>query len=151
MVMMIARLVSLLEKIPRSLISLLARIIIGLVFFRSGLTKVDGFYITDAAIFLFQEEYKLPILSPWLAAHMAASMELTMPLFLFAGLGTRFAALALLGMTLVIEIFVYPEAYVMHGLWAVALLTLIKYGAGMISLDYLIGRFFGSAGKTSFA
>jgi putative oxidoreductase len=143
--------ISMLEQIPQSLISLLARVIIGLVFFKSGLTKIEGFHITDAAIFLFQEEYKLPLLSPSLAAHIAAIMELSMPLFLFAGLATRFAALALLGMTLVIELFVYPEAYVVHGLWAVALLTLIKYGAGAISLDHMIGRSLNSAGKTSLA
>jgi putative oxidoreductase len=143
--------ISMLEQVPQSSISLLARVIIGLVFFKSGLTKIEGFHITDAAIFLFQEEYKLPLLSPSLAAHIAAIMELSMPLFLFAGLATRFAALALLGMTLVIELFVYPEAYVMHGLWAVALLTLIKYGAGAISLDHMIGRSLNSAGKTSLA
>jgi putative oxidoreductase len=57
---------------------------------------------------------------------------------LFAGLASRFAALALLGMTLVIEIFVYPEAYVTHGLWATVLLLIIKYGPGSISLDHLI-------------
>jgi putative oxidoreductase len=143
--------ISMLEQVPQSSISLLARVIIGLVFFKSGLTKIEGFHITDAAIFLFQEEYKLPLLSPSLAAHIAAIMELSMPLFLFAGLATRFAALALLGMTLVIELFVYPEAYVVHGLWAVALLTLIKYGAGAISLDHMIGRSLNSAGKTSLA
>jgi putative oxidoreductase len=137
---LVRRLISLFETIPQSFISLLARIIIGLVFFKSGLTKVDGFHVTDAAIFLFQEEYKLPLLSPWLAAHLAAAMELTMPLLLWTGFATRFAALALLSMTLVIEILVYPEAYVMHGLWAVALLVLIKYGAGVLSLDHLISR-----------
>ncbi len=147
----IIRIVSWMETIPQSLISLLARVVIGLVFFKSGLTKIDGLHITDAAIFLFQEEYKLPLLSPWLAAHMAAAMELTMPLLLFVGLGARFAALALLGMTLVIQIFVYPEAYIMHGLWAVALLTLIRNGAGALSLDHLIGRFPNSAGKRSLA
>lgn len=151
MVSGIRGIISMLEQIPQSLISLLARVIIGLVFFKSGLTKIEGFHITDAAIFLFQEEYKLPLLSPSLAAHIAAIMELSMPLFLFAGLATRFAALALLGMTLVIELFVYPEAYVVHGLWAVALLTLIKYGAGAISLDHMIGRSLNSAGKTSLA
>ncbi len=126
------------ERIPQSFIALLARLVIGLTFFLSGLTKVEGFHVTDAAISLFAEEYQLPVLAPWLAAYMAATLELTMPLLLFAGLATRFAALALLGMTLVIEIFVYPEFYVMHGLWAVALLMLIKYGAGEISLDHLL-------------
>jgi putative oxidoreductase len=132
----IIRLCAACSAIPQSAISLLARIIIGLVFFKSGLTKLDGFGISDAAVFLFQEEYKVPLLDPWLAAHLAAATELSMPLLLFAGLGARFAALALLGMTLVIEIFVYPEAYVMHGLWAVALLTIIKHGAGQLSLDH---------------
>ncbi len=134
----IKNMIDLMGRIPRSFISLLARIVIGLVFFLSGLTKIDGFHVTDAAIFLFTEEFKLPFVSPWIAAHMAAAMELTMPLLLFAGFATRFAALALLGMTLVIEIFVYPEAYVLHGLWAVALLSLIKHGAGTISVDHLI-------------
>jgi putative oxidoreductase len=134
----IKNMMDLMGRIPPSFISLLARIVIGLTFFRSGLTKIDGFHVTDAAIFLFTEEFKLPFVSPWIAAHMAAAMELTMPLLLFVGFATRFAALALLGMTLVIEIFVYPEAYVLHGLWAVALLSLIKHGAGTISVDDLI-------------
>jgi putative oxidoreductase len=134
----IKNMIDLMGRIPQSFISLLARIVIGLTFFLSGLTKIDGFHVTDAAIFLFMEEFKLPFVSPWIAAHMAAAMELTMPLLLFVGFATRFAALALLGMTLVIEIFVYPEAYVLHGLWAVALLSLIKHGAGTISVDDLI-------------
>jgi putative oxidoreductase len=134
----IKNMIDLMGRIPQSFISLLARIVIGLTFFLSGLTKIDGFHVTDAAIFLFTEEFKLPFVNPWIAAHMAAAMELTMPLLLFVGFATRFAALALLGMTLVIEIFVYPEAYVLHGLWAVALLSLIKHGAGTISADYLI-------------
>jgi putative oxidoreductase len=134
----VMRLVALFELIPHSVIALLARIVVGLVFLKSGLTKVDGFQLTDSAIFLFQEEYKVPLLSPWLAAHLAAFMELTMPLLLFAGLGARFAALALLGMTAVIEIFVYPEAYITHGLWAVALLFILARGAGVLSLDHLI-------------
>ncbi len=134
----IKNMIDLMGHIPQSFILLLMRIVIGLTFFLSGLTKIDGFHVTDAAIFLFTEEFKLPFVSPWIAAHMAAAMELTMPLLLFAGFATRFASLALLGMTLVIEIFVYPEAYVLHGLWAVALLSLIKHGAGTISVDHLI-------------
>ncbi len=128
--------------IPQSAISLLARVIIGLVFFKSGLTKLDGFGLSDSAIFLFQDEYKVPLIDPWLAAHLAAFAELTMPILLFAGLAARFAAAALLGMTLVIEIFVYPEAYVLHGLWAVALLTIMAHGAGVVSVDHLIRKRF---------
>jgi putative oxidoreductase len=130
--------IAVMDHIPQSFISLLARIVVGLIFFLSGLTKVDGFHLTDSAIFLFAEEFKLPLISPWLAAHMAAAIELTMPLLLFAGFATRFAALVLLGMTLVIEIFVYPESYVQHGLWAVALLTIMKHGAGVFSLDHVL-------------
>lgn len=135
---LIDRATGLLNRIPQSAISLLARVIIGLVFFKSGLTKLDGFGLSDSALFLFQEEYKLPLLNPWLAAHLAALAELTMPILLFAGFAARFAAAALLGMTLVIEVFVYPEAYVLHGLWAVALLTIMAHGAGVVSIDHLL-------------
>lgn len=134
------RIIAALECIPQSFISLLARLAVGLVFLNSGLTKIDGFQVTDSAIFLFQEEYKVPLLSPWLAAHLATFNELTMSSLLIIGLASRFAALVLLGMTLVIEIFVYPGAYVVHGLWAVALLTIIARGAGVVSIDHLISR-----------
>lgn len=126
------------NAIPQSFISLLARVIIALVFFKSGLTKLDGWGISDGAIFLFENEYKVPLLSPWLAAHLAAAAELTMPVLLVLGIVSRLAALALLGMTLVIQLFVYPDAYVTHGLWAIALLTIIARGPGLISLDYLL-------------
>jgi putative oxidoreductase len=137
---LIDRTIRLLNCIPQSAISLLARVIIGLVFFKSGLTKLDGFGLSDSALFLFQEEYKVPLLNPWLAAHIATFAELTMPILLFAGLAARFAATALLGMTLVIGIFVYPEAYILHGLWAVALLTIMAHGAGAVSIDHLIRK-----------
>jgi putative oxidoreductase len=139
---LIDRAVGLFNGIPQSAISLMARAVIGLVFFGSGLTKLDGFGLSDSAIFLFQEEYRVPLLDPWLAAHLAAFAELTMPILLFAGLATRFAAAALLGMTLIIEVFVYPEAYVLHGLWAVALLTIMAHGAGTASIDHLIRKCF---------
>jgi len=139
---LIDRAVGLFNSIPQSAISLMARAVIGLVFFRSGLTKLDGFGLSDSAIFLFQEEYRVPLLDPWLAAHLATFAELTMPILLFAGLAARFAAAALLGMTLVIEVFVYPEAYVLHGLWAVALLTIMTHGAGTASIDHLIRKWF---------
>jgi putative oxidoreductase len=134
----VENIIAVMDRIPQSFISLLARIVVGLIFFLSGLTKMDGFHLKDSAIFLFAEEFKLPLISPWLAAHMAAAIELTMPLLLVAGFGTRFAALVLLGMALVIEIFVYPESYVQHGLWAVALLTIMKHGAGAFSLDHVL-------------
>jgi len=127
-----------LDRIPHSLLALLARVIIGLVFFNSGLTKIDGFSIKPGTFFLFAEEYKVPVLPPDFAAYIATTAELTLPLLLWIGLGTRLAATALLCMTAVIQIFVYPDAYVTHGLWAVALLFLMKYGAGELSLDHLV-------------
>lgn len=134
----IANCTKLLENIPGSLVALLARVIIGLVFFNSGLTKIDGFGLRDATFFLFAEEYRIPVIPPELAAYMATTAELSMPLLLWAGLGARFAALVLLAMTAVIQAFVYPDAYMTHGLWAVALLLIIKYGAGSLSIDYII-------------
>ena len=127
------------DHIPLALLALLARVVIGLVFFRSGLTKIDGFALRDATFFLFATEFKVPLLPPVLAAYLATTAELTMPMLLWAGFATRFAATALLGMTLVIQTFVYPDAYMTHGLWAIALLLLMKYGAGALSIDHFIG------------
>lgn len=134
--------IRILDRIPLSVIALVARIIIGLVFFKSGLTKIDGFALKDATFYLFAEEYKVPLLPPVLAAYMATAAELTMPLLLWAGLGARFAAVALLAMTAVIQTFVYPDAYMTHGLWAIALLLIVKFGAGSLSLDHLIRKRF---------
>lgn len=126
------------EAFPLSLILLLARVIIGLVFFNSGLTKIDGFAIKDATFFLFAMEYQVPLIPPTLAAYLATIAELTMPILLWTGFGARFAAFALLGMTAVIQTFVYPEAYVTHGLWAVCLLLIIRFGAGLFSIDHIL-------------
>lgn len=128
------------DRIPYSLVALAARFGIGLVFWQSGRTKVDGFRISDSAIALFQEEYKLPFLDPTLGAHLAAIAEHLFPLLLFAGLASRFSALALLGMTMVIQIFVYPDAYATHLSWAGLLLIIIARGPGVVSLDHLIAR-----------
>lgn len=128
------------DLIPHSVIGLLARLIVGLVFFQSWLTKVDlvSWAIKPATFFLFANEYKVPLLPTDLSVYMAVVVELVGPIMLWLGLGTRFAAVALLGMTLVIQTFVYPQAYMTHGLWAVALLLLMKYGPGKLSLDWLI-------------
>lgn len=140
---MIAGVIHLMQRIPQSLLALLGRLSIGLVFWKSGRTKVAGwdlFHVSDKTLFLFQEEYKLPYLPPGLAALVAQVAEQIFPVLLIVGLATRFSALALLGMTLVIQIFVYPNAYVVHGTWAAVLLMLMKYGPGKISLDHLIAR-----------
>lgn len=122
-----------------SVLCLVARLGIASIFFLSGRTKVEGFLsITPNTYELFQSEYALPLLSPWLAAHLATYAEHLFPLLLVLGLFTRLAALALLGMTLVIEIFVYPDAWSVHLSWAGLLLLLIARGAGKLSLDRLL-------------
>ena len=130
------------ELIPHSLLALLARLVMALIFFKSWLTKVDlaTLSIKPATFFLFANEYKLPVISSELAAYATVAAELGLPLLLFVGLFTRYAALAMLIMTFVIQTFVYPGAYATHGLWAVALLLIMKYGPGRFSLDHLFWR-----------
>ena len=118
------------------LIALAARLGIAAVFWQSGRTKVDGWLtVNDSAIELFRTEYQLPLLPPELAAHLAAYAEHLFPLLLVLGLCTRLSALALLGMTLVIQVFVYPQAWPTHLVWATVLLYLAGRGAGGLSLD----------------
>jgi putative oxidoreductase len=137
------RISGLLEAIPYAILALLARFAIGMTFWLSGRTKVEGwniFDINDQAVFLFENEYKLPLIPPLIAAHAAALAEHILPVFLWLGLGARFAAVGLLGMTAVIQIFVYPGAYAVHGVWAAVLLMLIKSGPGAISLDHVLKK-----------
>lgn len=122
--------------IGHSLLAMAARVGIGAVFFLSGRTKVDGLLtVNESAYTLFREDYKVPLLPPDFAAHMAAYAEHLLPLLLVLGLATRLSALGLLGMTAVIQIFVYPDAWPTHLTWAVALLYLAGRGAGTLSLD----------------
>ena len=126
--------------ISHALLATAARIGIGSVFFLSGRTKVEGLLsVNDSALTLFREEYKVPLLPPEFAAHMAAYAEHLFPLLLFLGLATRLSALALLGMTVVIQLFVYPDAWPTHLSWAVALLYLAGRGAGPLSADKALG------------
>ncbi|RAI38565.1 DoxX family protein [Rhodoplanes roseus] len=131
-----------LERIPYSLVALVARLSIAGVFWRSGQTKLDGWRLSDTAVELFRDEYRLPLVDPALAAGAAAIAEHLFPVLLVLGLATRFSALALLIMTLVIEILVYPDAWPTHGTWAACLLILTTRGAGVVSLDHLLGRRF---------
>ena len=150
---LIARLIDLFSRIPHSLLAVLGRFAIGLVFWKSGQTKLDGyelclgncfkanpFSLGENTFVLFENEYNVPLLPTVLAAHGASLAEFVLPILLFVGLGTRFAALGLLGMTLVIQVFVYPDAYVVHGTWAAILMMLLKYGPGKIALDHLIWK-----------
>lgn len=141
-------------RIPQDVIAIIARFSIAAIFWKSGQTKVDGLAIdlvegsfqlgrprlADSAVLLFQEEYRLPLLAPDLAALLAAVGEHLLPLLLLLGLGTRYAALGLLTMTAVIQFLVYPGAYPTHGVWAAVLLYLMANGPGRVSLDHLINR-----------
>ena len=143
MTALIKKLVGLFEALPYAIIALFPRFAVGLAFWLSGRTKVEGwniFDIKDSAVTLFEYEYQLPLISPVIAAHLAALAEHILPLLIWLGLGTRFAALGLLVMTAVIQIFVYPGAYGVHALWASALLMLIKFGPGAISLDHVLKK-----------
>jgi putative oxidoreductase len=137
---LLARADGLLGRLPWSVAALALRVFPASVFFASGRTKVEGFAIADSTWFLFQHEYALPLIPSDWAAVMATLAEHILPVLLVLGLGTRFAALALLVMTLTIQIFVYPSAWQTHGLWAACLLALIAQGPGNWSLDHLFGR-----------
>ena len=136
----IDRLIGAMEAIPYWFVALVTRVSIAGVFWQSGQTKVDGFRVTDTAIELFRSEYRLPVIDPVIGAHLATFAEHFFPALLVLGLATRFSALALLGMTLVIQIFVYPDAWPTHGTWAACFLILMTRGPGLFSLDYLIAR-----------
>lgn len=139
-VVALRRVIAALDAIPQDAIALAARIFPAAVFWQSGQTKLEGWRVSENAIALFQDEYRLPLLDPVLAAHLAALGEHLFPLLLVLGLASRFAALALLGMIAVIQIFVYPDAWPTHGVWAVALLVVAARGPGRLSLDHLLVR-----------
>jgi putative oxidoreductase len=137
-----------LDSIPYSVIALAARIFPAAVFWISGETKVEGWHVKDSTIALFRDEYALPLIDPAIAAQLAAFAEHFFPLLLVLGLASRLAALGLLGMTAVIEIFVYPDAWPTHGVWATCFLVVIARGPGVLSLDHVIARYFGVATGT---
>ncbi len=110
------------------------------MFWQSGQTKVAGWHLKPSAIALFQNEYQLPLIDPKVAAYMSAFSEHFFPILLVIGLATRLSALALLIMTAVIEIFVYPAAWPIHGVWATCFVLLIARGPGLLSLDQLLAR-----------
>lgn len=156
----IARLISLCGRIPDSLIALIGRFSIAAVFWLSGQTKIEGLainlvqgefrlgwpHLSDSALSLFQEEYALPLIPPAWAATLAAVAEHVLPVLILIGLATRLSALGLLGMTLVIQVFVYPGAYPTHGVWATVLLYLIAKGPGRLSIDAWVATRYGRGG-----
>jgi len=131
------RLIDLLDRVPYSALAVPLRLAVATVFWNSAMTKLDDW---NAAVTLFAEEYKVPLLPPEVAAYIAVSVELSMPVLLVLGLLTRAAALVLLGMTTVIEVFVYPQAWPTHIQWAAMLLVLLCRGPGALSLDHLLWR-----------
>jgi putative oxidoreductase len=135
-----SRIIEGMSAIPYWFTALVLRIPIAAVFWRSGQTKVDGWHLSSSAVDLFRDEYKLPIIDPTIAAYLSAFAEHFFPALLVIGLATRFSALALLVMTLVIEIFVYPDAWPTHGTWAAIFLVLMVQGPGKVSLDHWIAK-----------
>ena len=131
------RLIDLLDRVPYSALAVPLRLAVATVFWNSAMTKLDDW---NAAVTLFAEEYKVPLLPPEVAAYIAVSVELSMPVLLVLGLLTRAAALVLLGMITVIEVFVYPQAWPTHIQWAAMLLVLLCRGPGALSLDHLLWR-----------
>lgn len=150
----LAGLHALFARIPHGAIALLARFSIAMTFWLSGQTKIEGLVLdpigrnveigmprlSENALELFRYEYALPIIPPDFAALMAATAEHVFPALLLLGLATRLSAFALLVMTLVIQVFVYPSAFATHGLWAALMLYLMARGPGAASLDHLIAR-----------
>jgi putative oxidoreductase len=125
--------------LPTSLLLLVQRLGVAAVFFMSGRTKVDGWLtVNDSAFELFRSDYALPLVKPEIAAYAAAYSEHLFPLLLTLGLFTRVSATALLVMTAIIEIFVYPDAWPTHLSWAGLMLPLIAVGGGKLSLDRLL-------------
>ena len=126
-----------LARFPLSIILLAGRIGVGATFFKAGLLKYRSWEFT---VKLFEEEYRVPLLDPTVAAGIATVQELTIPILLFMGLATRIATIPLLGMIAVIQLFVYPNAYNEHLVWGSILMLLLTRGPGVVSLDYLIER-----------
>jgi putative oxidoreductase len=124
-----------LNAIPYSVIALIARAATFSVFFRSGTQKLSDW---NSTLLLFQNEYHVPVLPPNIAAYIAASLELGASTLVLIGLCTRVSVTALLGMTAVIEIFVYPMAWPDHIQWLAFMFIIFARGPGRISLDALL-------------
>ncbi len=131
--------IDLLGRVPRSVHQFLFRLAMASVFLPAGLLKLASW---ESTIALFQDEYKVPVLAPALAAVMATTFELGCSSLLIVGLATRLATLPLLGQILTIQLFVYPQAWHEHLVWGSILLFLLTRGAGAFSMDYLLGRGF---------
>lgn len=134
--------IAVLAKIPTDLVQLALRGGLAGTFWSSARTKVDGLLtVSDNTYYLFEEEYRLPLIAPDFAAHLATYAEHLLPVMLMLGLGSRFAALGLFVMTLTIQLFVYPDAFLSTHLgWFALALAIMARGPGRISIDHMIGR-----------
>ena len=142
------------RKIPESVILLVARFAIAAVFWRSGQTKIEGFSLDLIAMkvelglprlaestgFLFEYEYDLPLIPPMAAAILATLAEHILPILILSGLFTRLAGFGIAMMTLVIQLFVYPDAYPTHATWLAIALLLMYRGAGIFSFDHWLAK-----------
>ncbi|MGY8708968.1 DoxX family protein [Bradyrhizobium sp. 18BD] len=130
-----------------SLVQLVLRVALAVPFWRSGILKWGGFLkLNDTAVTLFSDEFMLHLPggpyhfpAPMVMAFLSGCGEIMFPVLLVLGLGTRFAALGLLFMTLIVELTV-PDGWPIHITWAAMALAIMAYGPGRVSLDYLIGR-----------
>lgn len=138
MIAAIARLNAWGNRLPWDIPALALRLFPAAVFWASARTKMEGWHIAPSTWYLFETEYNLPLIAPDVAAVLATLAEHIFSVALLLGLATRASALALLGMTAVIEVFVYPEAWPTHGLWAACFLALIARGPGRLSLDWAL-------------
>jgi putative oxidoreductase len=154
MIALIKQLNTLLSTMPHSVTAFIARFSIAATFWKSGQTKIEGFVLDivngdfmlalprlgASTPALFRDEYKLPFIDPTLAASLAAFAEHLFPVLILIGFATRLSSVALLVMTLTIQLLVYPGAYATHGVWAAVLLMLIAKGAGTFSIDHILGH-----------
>jgi putative oxidoreductase len=128
------------SRIPHAFVQLAMRGGLAGIFWSSARTKVEGFLtVSENTFYLFEEDYRLPLLDPEIAAYLATYAEHLLPLLLILGLGTRLAAFGLFVMTLTIQIFVYPDAFVStHFGWFALALGVMAYGPGKLSIDNML-------------
>ncbi|MBF6989455.1 DoxX family protein [Cupriavidus sp. IK-TO18] len=131
------RVLAWLDRFPYTVLAIPLRLAVATVFWNSAMAKLANW---ESALELFREDYNVPLIPPEPAAYLAVSIELTAPVLLMVGLATRPVALVLLGMTTVIQVFVYPQAWPTHIQWAAMLLVLLTRGPGKLSIDWLIHR-----------
>ncbi|APG10004.1 hypothetical protein BKD09_16890 [Bradyrhizobium japonicum] len=130
-----------------SMVQLVLRLALAVPFWRSGILKWNGFLkLSDVAVTLFTDEFMLHLPGgpyhypvPTAMAFLSGCGEIMFPILLVLGLGTRFAALGLLVMTVIVELTV-PDGWPVHITWAAMALGIMAYGPGRISLDHLLCR-----------